>query len=207
MIANALAASLAAFAQGVSIEEIRAALCSFQASVSQTPGRMNLLDLGRYHVLVDYAHNPDGYRALGSYVQSWPGERIGVIGGPGDRRDVDLKALGELSAQIFDRVIVKEDDDPRDRPQGEAAGLIVQGLHQANPNYPYETILDEAGAIATGLEAAPPGSLVVILPADVNRAIRMIESRRSMTTPPQPPDGSQNSHATLEPVVDLSADH
>lgn len=206
MIANALAASLAAFAQGVSIKEIRAALCSFQASVSQTPGRMNLLDLGSYHVLVDYAHNPDGYRALGSFVQSWPGERIGVIGGPGDRRDVDLKALGELSAQIFDRVIVKEDDDLRDRPQGEAAGLIVQGLHQTNPDYPYETILDEAGAIATALETVPPGSLVVILPADVNRAIRMIESRRSMTTP-QPPDGFQKGHATLEPVVDRSADH
>ncbi|HBY75956.1 MAG TPA: hypothetical protein DEG47_02855, partial [Cyanobacteria bacterium UBA11148] len=42
MIANALAASLAAFAQGVPIEAIRAALTTFRASVDQTPGRMNL---------------------------------------------------------------------------------------------------------------------------------------------------------------------
>ncbi|MBV9388271.1 MAG: cyanophycin synthetase, partial [Chroococcidiopsidaceae cyanobacterium CP_BM_ER_R8_30] len=41
MIANALAASLAAFALTVPIEEIKAGLNTFRASVSQTPGRMN----------------------------------------------------------------------------------------------------------------------------------------------------------------------
>jgi len=179
MIANALAASLAAFAQGISIEEIRTALSSFQASVSHTPGRMNLFDLGSFHALVDYAHNPAGYAALGSFVQTWPGERIGVIGGPGDRRDEDLQTLGELSAHIFSRVIVKEDDDPRDRDRGEAAAWIVEGLHKANPTCQYETILDEVGAIVAGLETATPGSLVVILPADVSRAIALIESHRA----------------------------
>lgn len=58
MIANALAASLAAFVQNVNIEQIRAGLTTFRASVSQTPGRMNLFNLGNYHALVDYAHNP-----------------------------------------------------------------------------------------------------------------------------------------------------
>ncbi len=205
MVANALAASLAAFVQGVSIDGIRDALCSFQASVSQTPGRMNLFDLGNYHALVDYAHNPDGYRALGTFVQNWSGERIGVIGGPGDRRDADLQSLGEVSAQIFDRVIVKEDDDPRDRPRGEAAGLIVQGLHQTHPDYRYETIFDEAAAIAAALETATPGSLVVVLPADVSRAISLIESRRPLTTPPQPIDRGQNGHST-DPLEKLVTD-
>ncbi|MDJ0573439.1 MAG: Mur ligase family protein, partial [Pleurocapsa sp. MO_192.B19] len=49
MIANALAASLAAFTQGVALEDIRQALTTFRASVSQTPGRMNLFNLGSYH--------------------------------------------------------------------------------------------------------------------------------------------------------------
>ena len=196
MIANVLAASLAAFAQGVSIENIRAALLSFQASVSQTPGRMNLFDLGSYHVLVDYAHNPAGYVALGSFVKSWPGERIGVIGGPGDRRDSDLQTLGELSAGIFNRVIVKEDDDPRDRCRGEAAALIGAGLQQANPSCQYETIFDETGAISAALETATPGSLVVILPADVGRAIAMIESHQLATVPQPPLMAIQNGHAS-----------
>lgn len=204
MIANVLAASLAAFAQGVSIEDIRAALLSFQASVSQTPGRMNLFDLGSYHVLVDYAHNPAGYTALGSFVKSWPGERIGIIGGPGDRRDGDLQTLGELSAGIFNRVIVKEDDDPRDRDRGEAAALIVAGLLQANPSCQYKTIFDETGAIAAALETATPGSLVVILPADVGRAIAMIESHQLVTLAQQPLATIQNGHAAPpEPAVDL----
>jgi cyanophycin synthetase len=58
MIANALAASLAAFVQNVSIEQIRAGLNTFRASVSQTPGRMNLFNLGNFHALVDYAPQP-----------------------------------------------------------------------------------------------------------------------------------------------------
>lgn len=181
MIANALAASLAAFAQGVRIEEIRLALASFQASVNQTPGRMNLFDLGSYHALIDYAHNPASYAALGSFVQNWPGERIGVTGGPGDRRDADLQALGELSAHIFDHVIVKEDDDTRGRPRGEAAEWIIKGLHQAKPECQYECILDETAAIATALDTAPPGSLVVILPEIVSRAISLIEARGTLT--------------------------
>ncbi|BCX06710.1 MAG: cyanophycin synthetase [Fischerella sp.] len=83
MIANALAASLAAFVQNVSIEQIRAGLNTFRASVSQTPGRMNLFNLGNFHALVDYAHNPHSYEALGSFVRNWTnGDRIGVIGGP-----------------------------------------------------------------------------------------------------------------------------
>ncbi len=200
MIANALAASLAAFAQGVRIEDIRAALATFRASTNQTPGRMNLVDLGQFHALVDYAHNPHSYEALGGFVRNWPGERIGVVGGPGDRRDEDFVTLGRLSAQMFDRILVKEDDDTRGRPRGDAARLIAEGIEAANRNFPYEVILDETTAITTALNSASLNSLVVILPESVNRAIQLIEARRpsdtgkngghdvaAIATPPSPP--------------------
>jgi cyanophycin synthetase len=178
MIANALAASLAAFVQNVSIEQIRAGLNTFRASVSQTPGRMNLFNLGNFHALVDYAHNPHSYEALGSFVRNWTnGDRIGVIGGPGDRRDQDFVALGKLSAEIFDYVIIKEDDDTRGRARGSAAELIVQGIKQVNPNYEFEVILDETQAINKALDITPENSLVVILPESVNRAIKLIKAR------------------------------
>jgi cyanophycin synthetase len=186
MIANALAASLAAFAQGVSIEAIREALTTFRASVKQTPGRMNLFNLGRYHALIDYAHNAASYEALGGFVRNWPGERLGVIGGPGDRRDEDFVELGKLSAKIFDRIIVKEDDDLRGRPSGQAAELIVQGITQENPNCQYEIILKETDAINTALDQAATSGLVVILPETVSRAIALIEVRR-----PLPENGYQ----------------
>ncbi|ABA21436.1 Cyanophycin synthetase [Trichormus variabilis ATCC 29413] len=178
MIANALAASLAAFVQNVSIEQIRAGLRTFRASVSQTPGRMNLFNLGNYHALVDYAHNPASYEAVGAFVRNWTsGQRIGVVGGPGDRRDEDFVTLGKLAAEIFDYIIVKEDDDTRGRPRGSASALITKGITQVKPDARYESILDETQAINKGLDMAPANGLVVILPESVSRAIKLIKLR------------------------------
>ncbi|NER21026.1 MAG: cyanophycin synthetase [Symploca sp. SIO1C2] len=196
MIANALAASLAAFAQGVPIEAIRAALTTFRASVEQTPGRMNLFNLGRYHALVDYAHNAAGYEALGGFVRNWPGERIGIVGGPGDRRDEDFIELGRLSAKIFDRIIVKEDYDLRGRPSGEAAKLISKGIIQQKPDCRYEVILQETDAINTGLDQAAIGGLVVILPETVGRTISLIEERR-----PLPENGTSPIVGSIKPEL------
>lgn len=176
-IANCLAACLAAYSQGVQIEYIRAALASFTSSAAQTPGRMNLFDLGKYHVLVDYAHNAASYEAVGGFVRNWPGEKIGVVGGPGDRRDEDFVALGKLAAEIFDRVVVKEDDDTRGRPRGDAARLICEGIVATKPDCRYESILNETEAVNKTLDSAPAGSLVVILPETVSRAINLIEAR------------------------------
>lgn len=177
MIANALAACLAAFAQGVEIEAIRAGLATFEASSKQTPGRMNLFNLGDYHALVDYAHNPAGYEAVGEFVRNWPGERIGVVGGPGDRRDEDLIQLGQLSAEIFDWIIVKEDNDNRGRPRGDTARCIIAGIEKVNPTARYESILNETKAIDTALDKADKGSLVVIFPESVSRSLSLIAER------------------------------
>ncbi|MGL5193835.1 MAG: cyanophycin synthetase [Chroococcales cyanobacterium] len=191
MIANALAAALAAYSSGVAIEQIRSGLATFEASVAQTPGRMNLFNMGTYHALVDYAHNAASYEALGGFVRNWPGETIGVIGGPGDRRDEDLFNLGKLSADIFNRIIVKEDNDNRGRPRGNTAHFICAGIAQANGTAAYQTILDETEAIETALNQAPSGSLVVILPETVSGAINLIEKRKPLEEPRIPLNGSK----------------
>ncbi|MEO1590274.1 MAG: cyanophycin synthetase [Cyanobacteria bacterium J06632_22] len=182
MIANALAASLAAFSQGISIDLIRQALVSFEASAAQTPGRMNLFNLGRYHALVDYAHNPASYKALSEFVKNWPGPCLGVVGAPGDRRNEDFQTLGELSADMFDRVIIKEDDDRRGRAPGEVADAIAQGIEASQSKCLHERILDESTAIETALDQAPDAGLVVILPESVSRAIQLIENRGPLPT-------------------------
>ena len=53
--------------------------------------------------------------AVGSFVKNWPGSALGVIGAPGDRRDQDILELGQISADIFDQVVIKEDSDRRGR--------------------------------------------------------------------------------------------
>jgi cyanophycin synthetase len=176
MIANALAACLAAFANGVDIEIIRRGVRSFKPSDAQTPGRMNLFNLGDFHALVDYAHNPHGYEAVGGFVRNWKGEKIGIVGGPGDRRDRDLMLLGEIAAQVFDRIIIKEDDDKRGRTAGEVADLIAKGIYKQNPNLSYEIILSEVEAIETTMKKVNSGGLVVIFPESVTRAIDLIKT-------------------------------
>ena len=198
-IANALAASLAAFAQGVPIEAIRHALTTFRASVAQTPGRMNLFNLGEYHALVDYAHNAASYEAVGGFVRNWSGERVGVVGGPGDRRDEDFINLGRLSAEIFDRIIIKEDADLRGRPSGDAAELIRKGVLETNPDQDYDIILNETDAINTALDGVTSGGLVVIFPEKVSDTIGLIEERR-----PLPENGYQpvgETQVDLKPSV------
>ena len=175
MTANALAASLAAFCQGINIDLIRQGLKTFQLSDQQTPGRMNLFEVGNYHVLIDYAHNPHGYEAVGEFVKNWQGKKIGIIGGAGDRRDADLQLLGEIAANFFDKIIIKEDEDKRGRIPGEAAKIIAQGITKINSNFLYETILDENLAFENTLQSAIPNSLVVIFPEKVSQAIKTVK--------------------------------
>ena len=175
MIANGLASCLAAFAQGVDIEQIRQGVRTFQMSAEQTPGRMNLFEIDDYQVLVDYAHNPHGFEAVGGFVRNWQGAKIGVVGGPGDRRDEDLILMGEISAQTFDRIIIKEDKDKRGRESGEAADLIQKGIARANTDCTYEIILDETEAIALALKQAKTKNLVVIFPEKVDSAINLVK--------------------------------
>ncbi|GCA94023.1 cyanophycin synthetase [Microcystis aeruginosa] len=181
MIANALAACLATFVQGIDIELIRQGVRTFKPSVAQTPGRMNLFDLGHHHALIDYAHNPAGYEAVGGFVGNWSGEKVGVVGGPGDRRDDDLILLGKLSALMFDRIIVKEDNDTRGRRRGEVADLILRGISQENASLRPEVILDETEALEKALSTVSEGGLVVIFPESVTQAIDLIEKHRPIT--------------------------
>jgi cyanophycin synthetase len=52
---------------------------------------------------------------------------------------------------------------------------------QVKPDCRYEILLDETTAINTGLDTASNGSLVVILPESVSRAIQLIEARNPLS--------------------------
>jgi len=173
-IQNVLAATLAAFCHGLKVNELRVGLTTFSPSVAQTPGRMNLLDLKDFTVLIDYAHNVAGMSALEKFLSKFPASRrTGVLGGTGDRRDEDIVELGELAARMFDRVVVREDEDTRGRPPGATADLFIDGLKKENPEFPYERILNSEEAIRFALESAEKDELVAILGGDVNEGIRL----------------------------------
>jgi cyanophycin synthetase len=125
---NILAAIATAYVQGIRYDDIRAGLLSFFPSPALTPGRLNLMRVGRGRLLVDYAHNAAAVAGLMDLVTSLDANRrIGVIAAPGDRRDEDIRELGRLCASL-DRVILKEDEDLRGRAPGEIAALVREGL-------------------------------------------------------------------------------
>jgi len=184
-IQNALAASLAGFCQGIRIEDIRLALTTFDSSAQKTPGRMNVFDMGRFHVLVDYAHNPAGFRAVLEFLQTWQGEKVGVIGAPGDRRNVDITELGQLAAKMFDRIYIKEDKDLRGRAVGEVADLLLKGVQSVNPELHCVVIHDELAALSAAMDSVASGGLVAVFPEKVEAVIHLIQSRQPAVHAPR----------------------
>ena len=128
-VQNALAAAAAAFAAGAPLHDIRQGLRTFSTNYYLSPGRLNEIEVNGVNVIVDYCHNAPGMRMLGDFVdrvgdsldsgsELGKPSRIGVIATAGDRRDEDMVELGEIAAQHFDVVIVREDVNLRRRPRG-----------------------------------------------------------------------------------------
>jgi cyanophycin synthetase len=184
MIQNVLAATLAAYLQSISIEDIRVGLTTFVPSIAQTPGRLNLIEMGDFTVLIDFAHNPAGMEALQRFVARFPNKtKTGVIGGTGDRRDDDLLLYGRIAAQMFTNVIVREDDDRRGRAPGESTRLVIEGVRSVNPDMPVREIGDAPEAINYALRHARKGELVVVLADNVSRSVELVSKFREKLTP------------------------
>jgi cyanophycin synthetase len=167
-LGNLLAATAAAFVRGMAPDAIAGGLRAFVPSGEATPGRMNVVQAPRGTVIVDYAHNPAAVRGLMDFVGRMPARRrIGVVTMPGDRRDEDLRELGEI-ASVLDYVVVKEHEKyRRGRPAGEVARLIAEGLEAGGlPSDAHEAVLPEPEAVARALALMGPGDLLVILADD-----------------------------------------
>ena len=164
-IANALAAAAAAIARGVPLDTIRDALRTFTSDFARTPGRFNFFQIDGRQVLMDYGHNVGAMEAIGDFVARTAASRaIGVIAAPGDRRDEDAYAFGELAGRVFDELIVREDQDRRGRPVGEMAAILRQAACDAGlaPER-VSVVLDEVESALVAVERASPGDLVVVL--------------------------------------------
>ena len=169
-IANALAASLAAYTNRVKINTIREVLKNFVPSYETTPGRVNVFDFGDFNVVIDYAHNPHAVKAVGKFIESFNAKtRIGIITGVGDRRDEDIIALGEESARIFDEIIIRHDDDMRGRTIEEVENLITEGIVNINPGIPIIYSMTECEAVDYAIRHVVPESIIVVLTENIKK--------------------------------------
>ena len=176
-INNCLPAVLAAYLfRDITIEDIRSGLQTFIPSESLTPGRLNFFHFKHFTMLADFAHNPHGLKLLCDFVSKldYP-IKIGVISGTGDRRDEDIRELGEISAKFFDEIIIRCDKNLRGRTADEIIGLLKEGMDRVNPAIPTVIIPNEDLALDYIYEHAKPGALYTIMCDVVARALDKIK--------------------------------
>lgn len=177
MIQNVLPAILAAHVQGISIEDIKAGLDSFIPSASQTPGRLNLFEFKNFNILLDYAHNAAGMRALQKFTDSMQTTcKVGIIAGVGDRREEDTNAIGAIAAEMFDEIIIRQDKNLRGKTEEQLIKMLEDGIKAIDQNKKTTVIRSEKEAILHAVQTAKKGSLIVLCSDVIPDALEMVKS-------------------------------
>jgi len=164
MVQNVIAATLACFVHGVSIEDLRVGLTTFNAGTAQTPGRLNFVEIGGVTVLMDYAHNPAGMRGLVNFISKLPNKyRTCVLNGTGDRRDDDIREFAQIAGDNFDRVVIRRGHYLRGRTDEEMFRLLQEGIERSENKPQVRVIPESREAIFHAIKHGRKGELVVTL--------------------------------------------
>ncbi|MCB9234643.1 MAG: cyanophycin synthetase [Bacteroidia bacterium] len=175
MIQNVLPAVLTGYLRGFPIDDIKTSIESFIPSPSQTPGRLNMFSFKNFRVLLDYAHNPAGLKALQHLVDNLEGSpKVGIIAGIGDRRVEDNQEMGRIAAEMFDEIIIRQDKNLRGKTEEELIGMLKSGILSHDPNKKLTIIPSESEAITHAITHARPGSLIVVCSDVVPAALELV---------------------------------
>jgi UDP-N-acetylmuramoyl-L-alanyl-D-glutamate--2,6-diaminopimelate ligase len=154
-VANALVATGCALDVGIAIEHIIQGL----EAIGPVPGRFEVVS-GELpvSVIVDYAHTPDGIRAVIEASRGLtPGRVIAVVGAGGDRDQSKRAAMG-TAASSADLVIVTS-DNPRSEDPASIAEAVRSGIASGEPIIE----LDRRRAIFEAVRVARDGDIVLVL--------------------------------------------
>lgn len=177
MIANVLAATLSAYLYGFKTEDIKLSLTTFLPGAAQTPGRMNIFEFAKFKVMIDFAHNPNGYRAIEDFMKNIDASRkIGIISGVGDRRDEDIRECAKIAARMFDHIVIRQEKHLRGRTEQEIINLILEGIQESNEATTYEVVTLETEAIRHAISLAQDGTFIVALSDVIDNAIDIVQS-------------------------------
>ncbi len=187
MVANAMAGALAGYLWGFRLEDIRYSLQSFVPGFEQTPGRLNMFTFNDFKVLVDYAHNPHGYKAIEDYMKGVSARRkIGIISGIGDRRDEDIRECALTACRMFDHIIIRQEHDLRGRTAEDILRHITTAIDESGCNVPYEIISKETDAIQKAMEIAGKGDIVVALSEQYKSVVEIVKNELQNEKSQQP---------------------
>lgn len=154
-VANALAATSAALALGVSITEVASKL----ETAPQVPGRLERLRSAPT-VLRDYAHTPDALeralRAVRPFAAN-AGQLIVVFGCGGDRDRGKRPEMGRIAEMLADVVIVTSDNPRTENPE-----RILDDIEAGMSGRDHVRIEDRREAIAHALKIGTPSDVILL---------------------------------------------
>jgi UDP-N-acetylmuramoyl-L-alanyl-D-glutamate--2,6-diaminopimelate ligase len=159
---NLLAASCAALARGLTLEEIAAAV----KGLKQVPGRFEVVagsEAAGFTVVVDYAHTDDALKnliALGrDLVKEHGGRVITVFGCGGDRDRGKRPKMGQVAGEGSDLVVVTSDN-----PRSEDPLAIIEEILVGVKETSVESLVDvdRRAAIEAAIRAARAGDIVLL---------------------------------------------
>jgi cyanophycin synthetase len=137
---------------------------------------MNIFEFKKFKVLIDFAHNPAGYRGIEEYLQSVDAtKKIGIIAGVGDRRDEDIKECGLIAGRMFNHIIIRQEKYLRGRTEQEIINLILEGIAESGKTVTHEIIPKEVEAIRHAINCAEDGSFITALSDVVTNAIDIVQ--------------------------------
>ena len=157
---NLLAASAAAWARGLTMDEIVAAA----SAGAQVPGRFEVVPSSNgVTVVVDYAHTDDALRnliAVGrELVKERGGQVIMLFGCGGDRDRTKRPRMGRAAGEGSDLVVLTSDNPRSEEPRAIIEEALA-GVHATGTNCIVEE--DRAGAIAIAIRSAKAGDIVLL---------------------------------------------
>lgn len=163
-IENAMAACAGLVGLEVDYCMISKGFMDFGLKNEDNSGRFNMYNYLNRRVILDYAHNIEGYKAVISSLRKIKGDNdlIGVIGIPGDRKDDIGYAIGEICANNFDKIVIKEDKDKRGRKSGEIADILEKSILKTNKNANLKICLDEVQALKYAIDISNKDDIIVV---------------------------------------------
>jgi cyanophycin synthetase len=177
MIENVMAATLATYLWGFKTDDIQTALQTFIPSAAQTPGRMNIFEFKDFRFMIDFAHNPDGFKGIKEFLSHIDSQlKIGIIAGTGDRRDDDIREIGKLSAEMFDYIILRQEKHLRGRTAENILSLLKEGIFSVDADKKVEVVPKEIDAIKHAMSLAKPGTFITALSDVVDNAIETVQN-------------------------------
>ena len=155
---NVLAAVGMAQELCIDIQKIQYALQTFAG----VPGRLqeHVLPNGA-RCFIDYAHNPESFKAVLSTLRALTDQLIVVFGAGGGRDKSKRPIMGGVASQIADIVILTSDN-----PRLEDPAVIVQDIMHGITQESYHKIvqeLDRKCAIELAYHLSDNGSIIVLL--------------------------------------------